>query len=837
VVLGFGTVCLLGVAREKSGGAAAPVGSLAGSLMEYEIDGGEGYLALSLRGSDNAGRIKTPHDHAVIIDTSASQTGAHRQQGLAVLEAFVAALPAGDRVNVVAIDVAAHSLSNGFHAAGADETKKAIQQLRRRVPLGATDLGQALRQTVESFPTDDSAGRARSIVVIGDGMSTTRLIDQSDLKALVAGFRERHIPIHSYAIGPRTDLQLLGLLAAQTGGVVLVDELVDDASQSTDALGKQLAQAADATVFYPDSLVVEPALDNILPAVLPIRGDRDTVILGKGRLGETLHVKAASETRTMEWTLTPAAHRTAEPFLAALWTMAERSEGLFVSVAGKELLNIARREYEQNLAQLVGQGERAVAARDLRQAEEIARTIRELDPENVEAETILNASQKVKAVQTHLAHLEKGNPAPAAEAGTVNDSDLTEIYKENMRVRTERLTKEVNQTIEAARKTAGDDPDAAIGGMKRVLNTVTSAADIDPIDRETLRRRTQNAIDEIAIVKQQNDLNRVEAQRRRSAVQARQFASDELIQRQEELEQLIEKVRSLLSEGFAGNEAAFERAEAVARAAWEKAPYLGVTAAAVFDSEAAGQLDKVERLRYLRADKFLETLGMVEKAHVPFPDEPPIVWPAPEVWRDLTVRRKKWASVDLMQYNKAETKIREMLDKPTEVNFNEQPLEEAIRYLAEYHGIDIVTDKQALLDTGVALDQPVSLQLSGATFRSTLKLLLEPLQLTWLIEDEVMKITTAEKASEKLSVRVYPVADLVIPVTSMGGGMMGGMGMMGGGMGMMGGGMGMMGGGMGGGMMGGMGMMYVADDAVLPPPAEFNNATVRDRKKKLAVSN
>jgi hypothetical protein len=398
----------------------------------------------------------------------------------------------------------------------------------------------------------------------------------------------------------------------------------------------------------------------------------------------------------------------------------------------------------------------------------------------------------------------------------VNDSDLTEIYKENMRVRTERLTKEVNQTIEAARKTAGEDSDAAIGGLKRVLNTVTSAADIDPIDRETLRHRTQNAIDEIAIVKQQNDLNRLEAQRRRSAVQARQFASDELIQREEELEQLIEKVRSLLSEGFAGNEAAFERAEAVARSAWEKAPYLGVTAAAVFDSEAAGQLDKIERLRYLRADKFLESLGLVEKAHVPFPDEPPIVWPAPEVWRDLTARRKKWASVDLMQYNKAETKIRDRLDKPTEVNFNEQPLEEAIRYLADYHGIDIWIDKQALLDTGVALDQPVSLQLSGATFRSTLKLLLEPLQLTWLIEDEVMKITTAEKASEKLSVRVYPVGDLVIPIRTMRGGMMGGMmggGMMGGGMGMMGGGMGMM----GGGMMGGMGMMSVPPEASILP--------------------
>jgi hypothetical protein len=79
-----------------------------------------------------------------------------------------------------------------------------------------------------------------------------------------------------------------------------------------------------------------------------------------------------------------------------------------------------------------------------------------------------------------------------------------------------------------------------------------------------------------------------------------------------------------------------------------------------------------------------------------------------------------------------------------------------------------------------------------------------------------MKITTSASAADKLSTRVYPVGDLVIPIITprggMGGmGMMGGMGGMRGGMGggMM-GGMGGMMGGMGG-MMGGMGMMNVED--------------------------
>ena len=83
-----------------------------------------------------------------------------------------------------------------------------------------------------------------------------------------------------------------------------------------------------------------------------------------------------------------------------------------------------------------------------------------------------------------------------------------------------------------------------------------------------------------------------------------------------------------------------------------------------------------------------------------------------------------------------------------------------------------------------------------------MRLLLERENLTWVIEDEVMKITTITKADEALSTRVYPVADLVIPVQSggFGGGFGGGLG--GGGFG--GGGLG--GGGFGGGGFGGGGI-------------------------------
>src|SRR5262249_20684693 len=151
---------------------------------------------------------------------------------------------------------------------------------------------------------------------------------------------------------------------------------------------------------------------------------------------------------------------------------------------------------------------------------------------------------------------------------------------------------------------------------------VLSSRDIEPAVGERLRVKVQSAIDQALSARQKIDQLRIRNIEKTSAAAARDLAVDQLVQRDEQIEQLIDKVRAQLAEGFSGNAKAFGRAEEVARASFELAPYSGVTNAAIFDSEAAGQLDQAQRLRYLRSDKLLATLQQVELAHVPFPDEP-----------------------------------------------------------------------------------------------------------------------------------------------------------------------------------------------------------------------
>lgn len=107
-----------------------------------------------------------------------------------------------------------------------------------------------------------------------------------------------------------------------------------------------------------------------------------------------------------------------------------------------------------------------------------------------------------------------------------------------------------------------------------------------------------------------------------------------------------------------------------------------------------------------------------------------------------------------------EQRIQKALGERTDLSFIDVPLTDAIQFLEDRHQISIIFETAALQDQGVDPSSPVTLELSGITLRSALKLMLQPLQLTYIVEDEVMKITTLERANETLVTRVYPVRDL-----------------------------------------------------------------------------
>ena len=139
-------------------------------------------------------------------------------------------------------------------------------------------------------------------------------------------------------------------------------------------------------------------------------------------------------------------------------------------------------------------------------------------------------------------------------------------------------------------------------------------------------------------------------------------------------------------------------------------------------------------------------------------DEPPIVYPDAEVWRELTARRwEKYSSMSLASMGTADKKIAEALNDPTQIEFLETPLEDAVGYLRDYHGIEIQVDGRALGDIGVGTDTPVTRNLKGISLRSALRLMLRELDLTYIIDNGALLITTPEEINTSRIAPRYPV--------------------------------------------------------------------------------
>ena len=328
--------------------------------------------------------------------------------------------------------------------------------------------------------------------------------------------------------------------------------------------------------------------------------------------------------------------------------------------------------------------------------------------------------------------------------------------------------------------------------------------------RLNLAKRLQGVLADIKAQKDVLEQRAIISQEKASVKDAQRRLISQMQLEDERLEQLIDRVRSLLEDAVRGNPTSYSEAESVAEAAVNLRPGNGTAAAAKTGAVAARQLYVAFYLRNLRADRFLETLEQVERSHVPFPDEPPVRWPRPEVWKALSERRKQYASVDLHKSSAAEKRIVQALDQETSINFTETPLTDAIQFLAQRHEIPILLDP-AVEVAGTPPDSPISVPpLGGIPLRSALNIILKPLNLTYVIQDNVMYITTVEDAQSRLQTRVYPMGDLVLGLTAVG---LGGQGAFGGG-GQLGGGQ--QGGGQQGGQQGGGGGQFNVPAAAFP---------------------
>ena len=116
----------------------------------------------------------------------------------------------------------------------------------------------------------------------------------------------------------------------------------------------------------------------------------------------------------------------------------------------------------------------------------------------------------------------------------------------------------------------------------------------------------------------------------------------------------------------------------------------------------------------------------------------------------------------------AERRIERVLDQPLKVslNFVQTPLRDVMAALSEEYEIPIQFDNPALDAVASSPDVEVTMNIANVTLRSALELMLKNTggeALTYVVDKEVLLITTAEEAEKRLEVRVYRVDDLYPP--------------------------------------------------------------------------
>lgn len=767
-------------------------------LVTYDKADGQTYFALGLSPADGvaAGGAR---DIVLVFDTSASQVGVYRQDALGALEAMLNALPDGDRVKLVAADLRAVPLTKEFVPPRSPAMQEALAKLNRRVPLGSTDMRVVLEGSADEF--DNGHGNPKALVYIGDGMSKADLLATRDFQALVERLTANQIPVSAFAVGPRRDIQLLSILANLTGG----NTVVDANGFSPQQAGGGLARIAHAEVTWPKHAELPAAMTQVYPQpVPPLRSDRDTILVGKldARGEQEIQISGTTAGKQVElsWTVSPERSSEDQAYLPQLVDLAANNNGATLPTAGSAGLREVRRVLNGatgNLADLSGQ---ALSSGDVNGARRLADAALARDPNDPLAKAVRTAAGRGGGE----APLRVGGGSGAgsllaefeAEAGI---GDFLKKVNDQKQVQTEILQAEVETGLSTARDNFDVNPAKAQQDLKLLLEQIERAPDVESETRAQLRDQVVAAIQEARrrdVENSERDQLRLEAE---AAAKERQRIVEQLGRRELAIKQIMDRFNALM------DERRFREAQEASESIRELMPDTVITRAAVEKSRFEGFWRDVMLLNEVRQKAWVDTTYQIERSAVPFPGDPPITYPDPEVWEGLTLRRKKFASIDLAKQGGAEEKILNALEEPTTLEFIETPLQDVIDYLKDLHSIEIQVDNRALEDVGIGSDTPITRNLKGITLRSALRLMLKELDLTYVIQDEVLSITTPEEAESQLLTKVYPVADLVLPISagvganpfSMGGGLGGGGGF--------GGGMGGMGGGMGGGMMGGMG--------------------------------
>ncbi len=331
---------------------------------------------------------------------------------------------------------------------------------------------------------------------------------------------------------------------------------------------------------------------------------------------------------------------------------------------------------------------------------------------------------------------------------------------QDQRLVLQRLERHVLRERDAAEGMQSTDPRGALRRMERLHDRVAG----EDIPKDHKRQWLIIVDRSISDMQQFIDENR--AQIETDEINRSRFADVEqrrerTIEVQDELAQLVEKFNELMDQNR------YLEARVIARQAKELAPDAPVTETLIWKSKFVGRIYRQMDIRDRKEAAFIDTLVAVDEASISFGDDyRPFRHGDASEWRHLSEDRLKRARDRSQRMTVEEIKIHQALrEKKIKVSFTKRPLREVIDFLGDLAGVNIHLDQKGLIAEGVASDQPVTINLrTPISLKSVLNILLKELNLAYVVQDEVINVTSISMRNENVYQKVYYVADLVIPI-------------------------------------------------------------------------
>jgi TolA-binding protein len=337
----------------------------------------------------------------------------------------------------------------------------------------------------------------------------------------------------------------------------------------------------------------------------------------------------------------------------------------------------------------------------------------------------------------------------AAQLGQGRDDDMLDLVRRREKVEMQRVEAEIRLSMNEARRISKSAPGRAVEILKGALSQLEKDTILPKERREELKRLLNDKIHSVEAAAAHLAARTNQQPKQTSPTKQKSPELPKTTDR-EDAKKSLGTIKDLEKDGKleeAGREGSHFAERYPADPAAQASSRLTLDAAELLKAK---KLKKERERNVVGAFRDLESSATAPGGDMEFPKD----------WKERTKGRS--AAVPLTAKEKA---IIRALGTTVSVSFKDTKLEDVINYLQTQTGQPILLDKEALKDVEASYDSPVTLNIKGVSLRTVLRRILADLGLTYVVREEAIQVTSAQRARDMMVTRRYYVGDLLASMT------------------------------------------------------------------------